>query len=111
MADDRREGACVLAEARAGRSDAVARDVRRALAELRQRGERASFYAVAKRARVARSTLYRRADLKRLVVAAREGVPAAALSAAPPSCAARCACAAPGPRVEYWLETADALGA
>ena len=40
-------------------------------------GERISFYSVAKRAQVARSTLYRRPDLRRLVEGAREGEAAA----------------------------------
>lgn len=50
--------------------------VRWAIGDLRDRGDRVSFYTVAQRAQIARSTLYRRDDLKRLVMSARESMSA-----------------------------------
>ena len=53
------------------RSDEIARRAITAIGEMQASGERISFYSVAKRAQVARSTLYRRADLRELVEGAR----------------------------------------
>ena len=61
-----------IVEANRTRSDEVARRVKVAIEVMQADGERISFYAVAKRAQVARSTLYRRLDLRRLVEGARE---------------------------------------
>lgn len=52
------------------RADTAVR-VQHAIDELLAEGTRVSFYSVAQRAQVARSTLYRRPDLKTLVEAAR----------------------------------------
>ena len=51
-----------------------------AVEEMLANGERISFYSVAKRAQVARSTLYRRSDLRCLVDKARGGKRASALA-------------------------------
>lgn len=51
--------------------DAVARRTKAAIGEMLANGERVSFYSVAARAQVARSTLYRRADLRKLIEDAR----------------------------------------
>lgn len=61
-----------LAAVRQARSDDVKRRVERAIGELLCAGCSVSFYAVADRAQVARSTLYRRDDLRTLVRAACE---------------------------------------
>ena len=61
----------VLEEAREKLSDDIARRVRAAVGELLAKGDRLSFYAVAKKAQVSRSTLYRRGDLRELVESAR----------------------------------------
>lgn len=75
----REERACVLAQVRGAREADVASRVREAIEDLRERGDPVTFYAVAERAQVARSTLYRRADLKRIVSDARaEARPAGA---------------------------------
>ena len=42
-----------------------------AIANLKARGDRISFYSIAKEAQIARSTLYRRPDLRLLVESAR----------------------------------------
>ena len=74
--DRRLEGACAsqraLVGARQAHSRAVALRVRAVLADMAAHGVVPSFYAVAERACVARSTLYRRSELKRLVAEARE---------------------------------------
>ena len=54
------------------RHDEVTRRTICAILELLKTGETISFYSVAKRAQVARSTLYRRDDLKRIVMEARD---------------------------------------
>ena len=51
--------------------DIIVARVRQALVELQASNKRISFYAVAKTAQVARSTLYRCADLRLLVETAR----------------------------------------
>ena len=71
-----------IAEANKARGNEVARRTRAAIEEMRTGGERISFYSVAKRAQVARSTLYRRPDLRRLVEGAR-GEGAAAIAGEP----------------------------
>lgn len=53
--------------------DEVTVRVRNAVEGLLAEGERVTFYAVADRAEVARSTLYRRDDLKAIIIAARSG--------------------------------------
>ena len=62
----------VLANVRKNRSEDIAHRVERAISLLREQGKQPSFYSVSSVAQVARSTLYRREDLKRLVIAARE---------------------------------------
>lgn len=62
-----------FAKTNARSRDAVARRVREAICQLEESGGRISFYAVADTAQVARSTLYRRQDLRRLVEEARNG--------------------------------------
>ncbi|HJF65420.1 MAG TPA: DUF6262 family protein [Slackia equolifaciens] len=54
-------------------SEEIADRVRLAVAALLAEGRMPSFYAVADVAGVARSTLYRRDDLKEIIVRAREG--------------------------------------
>ena len=66
-----------IAEANKARGNEVARRTRAAVEEMLAGGERISFYSVAKRAQVSRSTLYRRPDLRRLVEGARGGGEAA----------------------------------
>ena len=68
---EREERARVLARVRGAREADVARRVRAAVEDLRERGDPVTFYTVAVQAQVARSTLYRRADLKRIVSDAR----------------------------------------
>lgn len=60
------------AGARLAWSREIERQVTDALAKMMADGEPVSFYTVSKRACVARSTLYRNARLKALVVAARD---------------------------------------
>ena len=55
------------------RRDWVAQRTICAIGEMMDKGERISFYSVAKRAQIARSTLYRRGDLRSLVERARAG--------------------------------------
>ena len=66
-----------IAEANKARGNEVARRTKVAIEEMLVGGERISFYSVAKRAQVARSTLYRRPDLRRLIEGARGGETAA----------------------------------
>lgn len=54
-------------------SESISIRVGRAVAELLVQHEPVSFYSVAERSAVSRSTLYRRDDLRRLVCRAREG--------------------------------------
>ena len=61
-----------IVEANGARSDEIARRTMDVIGKMQANGERISFYSVAKRAQVARSTLYRRLDLRRLVEGARE---------------------------------------
>lgn len=68
---DERERCCVLARAREFQSQSTERRVRGAVEALAAEGKRPSFYEVAKRAQVARSTLYRNASLRRCVEEAR----------------------------------------
>ena len=67
-----------LAVAREKYSEEVSVRVRSAIDSLVEQGKALSFYSVAEAAGVARSTLYRRDDLRALVEAARSGVRAAA---------------------------------
>lgn len=62
-----------IAEANKARGNEVARRTKVAIEEMLADGEQISFYSVAKRAQVARSTLYRRPDLRHLVESARGG--------------------------------------
>ena len=62
-----------IAEVNNARGNEVEHRVKVAIEEMRAGGERISFYSVANRAQVARSTLYRRDDLRRLVEEARGG--------------------------------------
>ena len=62
-----------IVEANKVRSDEIARRTIMAIEEMHTSGERISFYSVAKRAQVARSTLYRRSDLRLLVEGVRGG--------------------------------------
>lgn len=68
---DERKHCCVLARAREFQSRSTERRVRGAVEALAAEGKRPSFYEVAKRAQVARSTLYRNASLRRCVEEAR----------------------------------------
>lgn len=68
----RTTGEDALAQARADRSTRMLHDAESAIADILRDGERPSFYNVAKRSCVARSTLYRRPELKSLVEKARE---------------------------------------
>ena len=54
----------------------VVKKVVSAIEKLQVAGERISFYSVAEKAHVSRSTLYRSDDLKSLVAAARASAPA-----------------------------------
>lgn len=54
-------------------SESISIRVGRAVAELLVQHESVSFYSVAERSAVSRSTLYRREDLRRLACRAREG--------------------------------------
>lgn len=55
------------------RHEDIAQRTTSAIKHLQEAGERISFYAVAEKAQVSRSTLYRCGDLRRLVEAARAG--------------------------------------
>ena len=63
---------CLAATNCARHADIVRRTIS-AIEGLRVAGERISFYSVAARAQVSRSTLYRAGDLRELVEAARVG--------------------------------------
>lgn len=71
MADKRQQEA--LQRFRAQREDAMEEGVRSAIASLLSEGETPSFYKVAERAQIARSSLYRKPNLRKLVEAARKG--------------------------------------
>lgn len=62
----------MLESVRQSNSEAIERRVRTAIDRLSAAGSAISFYAVAKEACVARSTLYRRPELKTLVAEARQ---------------------------------------
>lgn len=62
----------LVLQARGAREDDVRMRVRKALEALTAENATVSFYAVAERAQVARSTLYRNEELKAAVEAARE---------------------------------------
>ena len=63
-----------LATANDSRHDEIVSRTKSAIQELRLLGERISFYAVADKAQVSRSTLYRCEDLRKLVEEARRDV-------------------------------------
>lgn len=63
----------ILDEIRQRNSEEIAERVERSIASLLTQGRTPSFYSVAAAAEIARSTLYRRDDLRELVVRAREG--------------------------------------
>ena len=71
-----------LANARKECSEDITHRVENAIRLLLEQGKRPSFYSVSNLAQVARSTLYRREDLKRLVVTARETMSSACSSGA-----------------------------
>lgn len=58
---------------RTEREDMMEESVRCAIASLQAEGKTPSFYKVAERAQIARSSLYRKHNLRRLVEAARAG--------------------------------------
>lgn len=62
----------LLSALRTARSDQVEARVRAVLLRMEAEGAAPSFYVVAKEARVARSTLYRRPELRQLVERARD---------------------------------------
>lgn len=68
--DEGRQGTSISIARQANSRD-IERRVRIAINELVSQGKTPSFYAVANAAHVARSTLYRKADLKELVDEAR----------------------------------------
>lgn len=68
---DERKHCYELARARELQSRSMERRVRAVVEALVAEGRRPSFYEVAKRAQVARSTLYRNASLRRCVEEAR----------------------------------------
>ena len=61
---------CLVATNNSRHADIVDRTIS-AIKDLRAAGKKISFYAVAERAQVSRSTLYRSDDLRKLVEAAR----------------------------------------
>ena len=64
-----------LAETNKTRYDEVSLRVEKAIGELLAQSKRISFYSVAEKAGVARSTLYRRKDLRAAVEEARNAMP------------------------------------
>lgn len=71
-ADEMNEsGLVALEQSRATLSDEIAQRVKCALELMKEQGIAPSFYSVADAAQVARSTLYRRSDLRSLVEEAR----------------------------------------
>ena len=65
-------GLAALEQSREALSDEIARRVKDVLELMKEQGIAPSFYSVADAAQVARSTLYRRPDLRSLVEEARE---------------------------------------
>lgn len=66
-----------IREINSERHETVCMGVRRAIAQILEEGGRVSFYSVAERAQVSRSTLYRKPDLRRLVENARDATASA----------------------------------
>ena len=62
-----------LVKSNESRHDRIAARTMAAIDEMIAQSESVSFYSVSKRAKVARSTLYRRDDLRRIVEKARSG--------------------------------------
>ena len=101
----------VLDEVRKRNSDVVAGRVEAAICALLEQGRVLSFYSVASTAEVARSTLYRRADLKALVVRAREAARASGESVTSPLAAYAARLSAENRRLRAELELVGCMSA